>query len=269
MESDRITRERVFHDRWARTAQEHPPDVIQTNEALTSPELRFIHERLGHVRGKEIMDLGCGLGEVSVYFGLRGANVTAVDLSPEMLKATENLAQAYGVSLKTHAAAAENLQLAEVVTFDVIYVGNLFHHVNIKKTLDLILPHLKQDGRLVSWDPLAYNPAINVYRRIATEVRTVDEHPLTKRDLQEIAGRFHRTEFRFFWFFTLLVFVIMTFVQFRNPNRVRFWKVVVQESDRWAWLYRPLSALDDLVLKLIPPLRWLCWNVVVVARSPK
>jgi hypothetical protein len=57
-------------------------------------------------------------------------------------------------------------------------------------------------------------------------------------------------------------------VQGRDPNQERYWKKVVEEADRWAWLYRPLELLDKVLL-LIPFLRPLCWNVVIVGQGPK
>ena len=65
-----------------------------------------------------------------------------------------------------------------------------------------------------------------------------------------------------------LIFVIMVVVQRRDPNKERFWKVVVREGDKWRWLYRPLEMLDRIVLAVIPPMRLLCWNVVICAGKP-
>ena len=39
-------------------------------------------------------------------------------------------------------------------------------------------------GVAVFWDPLRYTPVINIYRRMATKVRTEDEHPLGKSDVR-------------------------------------------------------------------------------------
>ncbi len=267
--ASRIERERDFHDAWAKSSLSELPDPVHVNEALTSPELRFIHTTLGDVSGKKVMDLGCGLGEASVYFAMRGADVTAVDLSGEMLNATAALAESRKVRLRTHKAASESLGLAPGEQFDVIYVGNLFHHVAIAETLDVLLPHLKAKGTLVSWDPVAYNPVINVYRRMAMEVRTEDEHPLTRSDVAALRSRFAHSEIKCFWLSTLVIFILMAFVQRRNPNKVRFWKAVVDESEKWRWLYQPLAAVDRFLLAVIPPLKWLCWNVVVICREPK
>src|SRR6266478_423259 len=48
---------------------------------------------------------------------------------------------------------------------------------------------LKPGGRFFSINPVAYNPVINVYRRMATEVRTEDENPPTRSDIA-LARRF-------------------------------------------------------------------------------
>ena len=64
--------EREFHDEWAKS--EHPEEikVLERNEAMTSPEMRFITKELGSLEGKKLLDLGCGLGEASVYFAMKG-----------------------------------------------------------------------------------------------------------------------------------------------------------------------------------------------------
>jgi len=259
--------EEAFHDEWAASEDVSRINVRQRNEACTAPEMRHIREKLGDLRGKTLLDIGCGLGEASVYFALEGACVTASDISPGMCETAGKLAAENGVTIETHVSAVEELGLGER-QFDIIYTGNTLHHADIAATLRNILPHLKPSGQFVSWDPVAYNPIINLYRAVATKVRTEDEHPLRLRDIRQITSCFERAEVSWFWFTSLLIFMLMVAVQFRNPNKERFWKKVVDEADSWAWLYRPLAALDRGLLSVLPFLRPLCWNVVVIASRP-
>jgi len=267
--NDRINNEREFHDAWAKSEDVTLIDVRASNEVCTAPEMRYITHRLGDVRGKKLLDIGCGLGEASVYFASLGADVTSSDLSQGMVDATAELANANGLSINPHIASAEDMRLSADKKFDIIYTGNLLHHVDIEETITRVKPHLASGGVFVSWDPLAYNPAINVYRSIATDVRTPDEHPLRWKDIKLFHKHFENVETRYFWLTTLIIFVLMAIAQRRNPNKERFWKVVVQEGDKWEWLYRPLERVDGLLLKILPPLRLLCWNVVIVASKPR
>jgi SAM-dependent methyltransferase len=260
--------EEVFHDAWAQTEAAGRIDVRNANEACTAPELRYIHRRLGDVTGRKILDIGCGRGETSVYFALKGAAVTALDISSGMLKLTSELAQRNRTALRVVQADAHSLGLAATEQFDVIHAANVLHHVNLRQALPEILAHLHPGGTFVSWDPLAYNPLIQVYRKIAQATRTEDEHPLERADIQFITRQFRTVEIRWFWLSTLLIFVLMATWQRRNPNRHRYWKVVVDEGERWARLYWPLARCDEFLLRVLPPLRWWCWNVVVIGEGP-
>ena len=259
--------EAEFHDKWAEIEDPEKIEVKLINEASTSPEMRFITKQIGNFNGKKILDVGCGLGEVSIYFALKGANVTALDISSGMLKKTSQLAKLNGVKIKTHLATAEDFNFSDNEKFDVIYMGNCLHHANIDRSMKNVVSHLNKDGIFLSWDPIAYNPIINIYRLIATKVRTPDEHPLKLSDIKLIKNYFKFSETNYFWFTTLIIFVLMFIVQFKNPNKERFWKTVIYESKKWEWLYKPLERLDKIILKLFPPLKLLCWNVVIFGKN--
>jgi len=260
-------KERDFHDLWANSEDLKAINVGHTNEVCTSPEMRFITKRLGSLKGVTLLDVGCGLGEASVYFAMLGASVTATDLSQGMLNACSELAKMNSVSVKTHLSAAENMQLDDNIKFDIIYAGNLFHHVDIESTIIRLKPHLAKDGCLITWDPIKYNPVINIYRKMAMDVRTPDEHPLGLKDIKTFKKHFQDVETKYTWLTTLIIFVIMFMIQRRNPNKERFWKVVVRDGDKWKWLYKPLEIIDIILIKIIPPLKLLCWNVIIISKK--
>lgn len=258
--------EEMLFDSWAKEIDPAKIDVRLMNESITAPEMRFITNYLGDIQGKTLVDIGCGLGEAGVYFAMRGADVTAVDLSREMLIEVEKLAAANGQKIKTHRALAEHLHLPPSTQFDIAYAGNVFHHVDIDTALNEVTAHLKDDGILVCWEPVDYNPVINIYRRIARQVRSADERPIRKSDLDKFRNHFEIVETHWFWLTTLLIFVIMFVFQRRDPNRERYWKSVVVEGERWKWLYAPLEKLDKWLLAKFPVLGYLCWNVVIIGR---
>src|SRR5919204_2317223 len=55
---------------------------------------------LGDVRGKSVLDFGCGSGQAGVYLALKGAEVWGFDLAPIGVQRAQQLAERYGVSPK-------------------------------------------------------------------------------------------------------------------------------------------------------------------------
>jgi SAM-dependent methyltransferase len=264
MASDTIThqREAAFHDAWAGST---PIDDVLVRESFRAPtalENRFILSRMGDVRGKRLLDIGAGLGESSVFFALQDAQVTMTDISPVMVQTGRELARRYGVEVEGIVTGAEDLCVA-AESFDYVYIANTIHHVRDRDALfQKIHRALKPGGFFFSYDPLAYNPAINVYRRIATEVRTEDEAPLKIADLRLARKYFPHVQHREFWISTLLLFVKYYALDRVHPNQDRYWKRILREtapSLRW-WI--PLRAIDTALTRL-PLMRWMAWNMVM------
>jgi ubiquinone/menaquinone biosynthesis C-methylase UbiE len=264
MASDTIThqRETAFHDAWAGST---PVDDVLVRECFQAPtalENRFILSRMGNLRGKRLLDIGAGLGESSVYFALQGAQVTMADISPGMVQAGRELARRHGVEVEGIVSQAEDLGVA-AETFDFVYIANTIHHVRDRDALfQKIHRALKPGGFFFSYDPLAYNPAINIYRRMATEVRTEDEAPLTRADLQLARTYFPNLQHREFWISALLLFVKYYAVDRVHPNQDRYWKRILQETPESLRWWMPLRAVDAALTRL-PLLRWLAWNMVM------
>src|SRR5579862_5997022 len=93
-------REVAFHDDWAASTALDDVLVRECFEAPTAVENQFILSQMGDLRGKKLLDIGAGLGESSVYLAMRGAQVTTVDISPQMVQTVLALGKKYGVELE-------------------------------------------------------------------------------------------------------------------------------------------------------------------------
>lgn len=256
--------EERFHDSWS--AGLHPAHVLvdASWQAETCPEHDWIRMKLGKLKGKRILDLGCGAGEAAVWFAKQGAEVVACDISAGFLDLVHRVAALHGVAVRTHKADAENFCF-DPESFDAVYAGNVLHHVDIAPTLDRIRQVLKSGGKLVSWDPLIHNPLINVYRKMAKSVRTEGEHPLKMRDLGLFRQRFRSVEYECFWFLTLWIFVRFFLIERVHPGKERYWKKIIVEHQRLDPIFGRLNKLDTILKKGFPPIKRHCWNVAVCA----
>jgi SAM-dependent methyltransferase len=258
--------EREFHDLWAKS--EDPDDILvkESFEAPTALEARFIKSCMGDLKNKRILDFGSGLGESSVYFALQGADVTAIDISPEMSNACQALASKHGVCIKTITSAAEEAILPTNY-FDFVYAGNLIHHLeNRDEFFKIVHSALKPGGEFYSWDPLFYNPLINIYRILAHRVRTPTETPLRVSDFSLFKKHFSQASFNFFWLFGLSIFLKYFLVDRLHPSRVRYWKHVLKETPDTLWWWYPLAKIDRVLTK-IPILNLLSWTVVMSGKK--
>lgn len=254
--------EMEFHDLWAKGTSLEAIRVREAFESITAPENRLILAQMGPLNGKRILDVGAGLGESSVYFALQGAEVTATDLSPAMLETAQRLAALHQVNIECVQSPAEHLKVPEGA-FDFVYAANVLHHVAHKRAmLQSMSRALKPGGRFFSIDPLAYNPVINVYRNMASDVRTRDEAPLRFSDTKLAGEFFTNVEHREFWVATLALFLKYYLMDRVHPNEDRYWKRIYRETPQSLWWWRPLAAADRVLTRL-PLARRMAWNMVM------
>jgi ubiquinone/menaquinone biosynthesis C-methylase UbiE len=257
-----LRNEADFHDKWALGTDLGDVNVHASFESPTAFDQRFALEQLQPLEGKRILDVGSGLGESATYFALQGAKVTAADISPEQIELAKRVAQHHGTSIEGVVCSGDSLNL-EDDSFDLVYAANVYHHVADRETfLKEMQRVLVSGGTCVFLDPLAYNPIINIYRRIATEVRTEDESPLKKEDIQRFTEYFHDAKHREFWLLAQLLFVKYFIFDRVHPNEDRYWKRILKEKDKDLWWWKPLRDIDNILLN-IPLVNYFAWNTVL------
>jgi 2-polyprenyl-3-methyl-5-hydroxy-6-metoxy-1,4-benzoquinol methylase len=80
-------------------------------------------------KGKQVLELGCGIGTDSVNFARAGAQLTVVDLSEKSLQVCRQRFQVYGLEADFHCGDME--QLSSFVPerkYDLIYSFGVIHH---------------------------------------------------------------------------------------------------------------------------------------------
>lgn len=93
-----------------------------TDEELTDPLRRkaSLHWLGGDVRGRRVLCLAAGGGRHGVLYALAGAQVTVVDISPEMLRIDRDVAAARGVSVQTVQASMDQMPMFAAGHFDFV-----------------------------------------------------------------------------------------------------------------------------------------------------
>ncbi|MBM0740838.1 class I SAM-dependent methyltransferase [Phormidium sp. CLA17] len=259
-----LRKEQEFHDQWASIIDVDGIRVADYFEACTAPENRFILQQLGNMNGKYLLDLGCGAGENSVYFSKLGAECVASDYSPGMVEVALKLAEKNSVQVRGKVINAMDIDFPDN-TFDIVYASNLLHHIpNPKLTIQEMHRVLKPGGKACFWDPMKHNPVINIYRRMATDVRTEDETPLDFEIVNFVKSQFSHIDYDTFWIATLWIFLSFYLIEKVNPNDERYWKKIITEQKRLAPTYQRLENLD-VMLKKIPGMKRMAWNLAVVA----
>ncbi len=265
--AERLKKEADFHDSVAASLDVSKTLVDETFTSITAIENQHIVAQFGDVSGKRLLDYGCGVAEGGIYFAKRGARVVAMDVSAGMLEAAQRLARQHGVEIETRVVSGDTVP-ADKDEFDLIYGNGVLHHVPLDTAAPELARVLKADGKGCFIEPLPYNPLINVYRRIAKDVRTEDEQPLSFEQIEGLQRSFGSVGHEEFWLTTLAVFLRFYLWDRVNPNHERYWKKIYTDASRLERMFKPLHAIDQRVLRMMPRLGRFCWNTVITVAAP-
>lgn len=97
---------------------------------------------------QELLDLGCGPGTLAVPLALRGARVTAIDLSEEQIAAGREAANRADVRLDFRVSSAEQTGLPDH-RFDVVTASMCWGYFDKKKIVPEVLRLLRPRGLLL------------------------------------------------------------------------------------------------------------------------
>jgi len=212
MQSDkdgRWEREAAFFDEKARAER---ASGLQISAATVSryanahhtefpAEYRFIE--VGSLKGKRVLDIGCGDGRATVLLALLGANVTGIDISPDAIEVAKERATVNDVSSRASFICSP-LEIAEIAddSFDVIWCDAFLHHVipDLKEILTMMKRWLVSGGSIVITEPVSLSKTFRSLRLalLPAPDATPDERPLEPIELATIDKIFPNSTARYF-----------------------------------------------------------------------
>jgi SAM-dependent methyltransferase len=248
LQAARLNAERWFHDQQASVRADTflaEPAALKINvDDYLDHEtwIRPAFAQLGNLKGKEVLDYGCGHGMASVVLAKQGARVTAFDLSPAYLREARQRALANQVSIRLVQVNGEQLPLPDA-SFDRVWGNAILHHLNLEVAGRELRRVLRPGGLAVFCEPWGENPLLNWVRRKAPypgKHRTADEEPLRQRDLAVLQKAFTKVEIRGYQLFSMVRRVM-------KPGR----------------FVRALDRCDDRLLGCCPRLQRFCRYMVL------
>lgn len=164
--------------------------------------LEYSFAAIGDVRGRTVLDFGCGSGENSLVLARRGARVVGVDLSESLLRLARRRLEVNGVAegARFVAGSAHDLPLA-ARSVDLVLGIAILHHLDLDLVSKEVRRVLKPGGRAIFQEPVR-NSAVIRFLRSLIPYRAPDispyERPLTDAELQRFANGFSRWSVRAF-----------------------------------------------------------------------
>jgi ubiquinone/menaquinone biosynthesis C-methylase UbiE len=200
------------------------------------------------VKGKRVLVVGCGGGEDAFLFAKLGAEVSAFDLSPDMLNLGIARATKDGLNIDFRQMAAEKMAYPDNM-FDIVFARDILHHVDIPATMKEIV-RVAKPGAVFAVDEI-YSHSVTDLIRNSWLVRRVlyprlqgfiykdrhiyiteDERKMSERDIAEVMR--HVSDLVYHKYFNFLVTRIV------HDN------------------HRSLNKADRLLLMALGPLGYFC-----------
>lgn len=202
------------------------------------------------VKGKDVLELGCGIHTFAPEFAPSAKSLIGIDISEEAVAQSKAIADKAGVSnAEFRVMNAEELELPDH-SISLIMGSGIIHHLDLEVFFRECARVLDTEGRILFMEPMGHNPIINLYRSLTPSIRTPDEHPLLRSDLDLARRHFREVHVKYYYFLTLLA------VPFR---RMPFFRGLV----------RFLDGADQLFFRLIPGARYMAWYILLEASGPR
>lgn len=124
--------------------------------------------------GMTVLELGCGTGYFTRELAHSGADIVAIDVSPELLEIAKSNCSARNVRYEIQ--NAYRLSYPEA-TFDSVVGSSVLHHLEIEQALREIYRVLRPGGTMFFTEPNMLNPQIAIQKNVPWVKRKLGDSP--------------------------------------------------------------------------------------------
>ena len=131
--------------------------------------LAHVEKKTGGIKGKKILDVGCGGGIFAESMAARGASVTGIDLSEKPLKVAQLHLLESGQQVEYQLISAEDMAQAQPASFDIVTCMEMLEHVPDPASTVRACAALAKPGGWVYCSTLNRNPKSYLFAVIGAE----------------------------------------------------------------------------------------------------
>lgn len=243
---DRIEREREFHN--SRFSEENRDAQGKYYAAIKDGSQAFDRRLMELSTNADVLEYGCGSYPMAHKVAGVASAVTGIDISDVAVVMGEKKSSELNIAnTKFMVMNAEKMNFPDAC-FDLVFGRGIIHHLDIESSFSEIARVLRPKGTALFWEPLGHNRFFNSYRKMTPDARTIDEHPLLKKDMEIAQRYFADVELKFYGLFSLL-------------------SVPFRDSRLGDGILKVTSAFDRAVFAL-PAIKWQAWYCLIELRNP-
>jgi len=199
------------------------------------------------IRGKKVLDYGCGSGLNLEWLSFGAKKVVGIDLSEKSLKIAKKIVLEKKLdNVELISMDCEKLEFPEN-SFDVIFDGGTFSSLDINKALPELKRILKPGGFIIGIETFGHNPFTNLKRKInkirKTRTEWAEGHIIKNKDLGKIKEHFGDIKV---YYFHLISWIAFPFLRF--PGGI--------------YILRSLEKLDSFLIFIFPFLKKYSFKIV-------
>lgn len=123
---------------------------------------------LGKVKGKELLEVGSGSGQVSAYLATKGGKISLLDISTSSLEFSRRYFDAKKIPLKIYKQNAFRMKFRNN-SFDCVWNSGVIEHFSDDKKVEMIIKMwklVKPGGRLLISAPSAHDYMFMIAKKI-------------------------------------------------------------------------------------------------------